>query len=101
MSERGTFVTNYIYCSKCYDVARKILEPLCDRAELGFKIIAKPPIIVGEIGGLYPGEELDVFESEFLPELEKELCHEMRIAVLAETGERIFTIVPKINGLPA
>ena len=100
MSERGSFVTEFIHCNKCLDGIRKVL--IGDRKYL--KSIEIPhwgrgneklPIIAGKIGGLYGGEELHSFEFEFIPKIKKLICHEIRIAVLAETGERIFRITPQ------
>ena len=102
MSERGSFVTEYIYCSKCFEAAKGVL--LGDHKYL--KSVTIPiwsasedkhdlPIIAGKVGGLYSSEELDTFEQEFVPQLAEVICHKMRIAVLADTGERIFTVWPK------
>lgn len=99
MSERGTFITEFVYCKKCLDGIRKIL--IGDGKYLKSVEIPhwndsnKPlPIIAGKIGGLYPGEELHTFEIEFIPQIKSLICHDIRIAVLAEQGERIFKITP-------
>ena len=102
MSERGSFVTEYIYCNECFEAAKSILlsrkKYLCsvvvphwnpDHEGPGM------PIIAGKVAGLFRGEELQIFEYEFNEKLAKVLCHPMRIAVLAEGGERIFTVTPK------
>ena len=100
MSERGSFVTEYIYCDKCFQAVKKILKgngkflctvvipawKHCDAKEL--------PIIAGKIGGLYQGEELVEFEFTLIPLIEDVICHPVRIAVLAECGEEIFTVNP-------
>jgi hypothetical protein len=57
---------------------------------------AELPIIAGKSGGLYPCEEIDIFE-QIAEDLEKAICHPMRIAVLAEQGERIFNIMPSVK----
>ncbi len=99
MSERGSFVTEYVYCLKCFEAAKGILlkrkkylcsfvVPSWDINETGL------PIIAGKVGGLYAGEELDKFEQEYIKELALVLCHSLRIAVLAESGEKIFTVKP-------
>ena len=100
MSERGSFVTEYIYCGACFEATKSVL--LSDSKYL--KGITIPhwsgseggeiQIIAGKIGGLYAGEELNTFEFLLIPQLADQLCHPMRIAVLAEAGERIFTILP-------
>lgn len=99
MSERGSFVTEYIYCQKCLEVAKEVLlrrhKDLCSTVlpswtEDGVQL----PIIAGKIGGSYRGEELYDFAGEFTYQLEEKLCHQLRVAVLAEEGSRIFTIEP-------
>lgn len=102
MSERGSFVTQYMHCPKCLAAAKSVL--LQDNK--GLKGIEIPvaggfgglyPIIAGKVGGLFAGEELQVFEIELIPLLEPVLCHPLRIAVLAEAGEAIYTVQPKIR----
>lgn len=99
MSERGSFVTEYIYCEKCFEAAKGVLiaqgKYLCSTVVPGWnKQEPELPIIAGKLGGLYAGEELVDFEFEYAPRLEDVLCHSMRVAVLAEKGERIFTVMP-------
>lgn len=101
MSERGSFVTQYIYCDECLEAAKKIL--LHSHKYLNSTLIPHwsksegeyMPIIAGKIGGLYAGEELDDFENKIAPDLSVTICHPMRVAVIAEQGEKIFTINPK------
>ncbi len=102
MSERGSFVTQYINCDKCFCAAKGILlhqeKYLCSVAIPHWNAANEGPelpIIAGKVGGLYRGEELDTFEDDLVLQLESVLCHPMRIAVLAECGERIFTASPK------
>lgn len=98
MSERGSFVTEYIYCPECFKVAREILigkrKYLCSQVVKGWGDIDELPIISGKIGGLSSGEELVTFEYEINVKLSNLICHSLRIAVLAECGERIFTVHP-------
>lgn len=101
MSERGSFVTEYIYCEKCADVAKQMLTVKCkwlcgDSIKTWEGDQSKDlPVVAGKIGALRAGEELDVFENTIVPELALNLCHPLRVAVLAEQGERIFTVQPK------
>lgn len=99
MSERGSFVTEYVYCGKCFEACRSVLlgreKYLCSTTIPSWSPHeGRLPIIAGKIGGLYGGEELHSFEFHLIPELEKFLCHTVRIAVLADEGERIFTARP-------
>ena len=99
MSERGSFVTEYIHCSKCLSSAKAVLlgndKYLCSTTIPTWDGTgAELPIIAGKIGGLYAGEELDTFDIYLADELSKVLCHPLRVAVLAEQGGRIFTVNP-------
>lgn len=99
MSERGSFVTEYIYCDQCLSAAKGVL--LQNEKYLRGVVIpmwgdsaGELPIIAGKVGGFYSGEELVVFECEIIPALSEVICHPVRIAVLAESGDRIFTATP-------
>ena len=99
MSERGSFVTEYIYCNACFTAAKNVLlenrKYMCSVVIPNWEDKVKElPIIAGKIGGLYSGEELVSFAVRLIPELEKVICHEMRVAVLADHGEQIFTAKP-------
>jgi hypothetical protein len=93
MSERGSFVTEYIYCDKCFHEVKKVLfsrdKFLCSTVIPSW-CKQRLPIVAGKIGGLYAGEELVDMEMKFIPAIEENICHDVRIAVLAESGERIF-----------
>ena len=98
MSERGSFVTEYIYCDKCFEAAKKVLlfdeKYLCSRVIDGWG--DEPPlrIIAGKVGGSHAEEEFLVFEFKLNHELSDIICHPLRIAVLGESGEQIFTVKP-------
>ena len=102
MSERGSFVTSYIYCDRCLEVVKQTL--LAKRGGLCSTQIPTwqqggdaLPIIAGKVGASYPGGEL--FEMEaIVGELSGKVCHDIRIAVLADEGEEIFTIKPNNGG---
>lgn len=96
MSERGSFVTEFIYCEKCFAAAKTVL--IDQQKYLCSQVILAPggkehPIIAGKVGGLYGCEELHDFEG-YSVELGALICHPLRIAVLAEAGQQIFTIEP-------
>ena len=108
MSQRGSFVTEYIYCSKCLEAAKKVL--LSDEKYLNSQQILSwegdgsyLPIIAGKLGGSYSGQELIDFEYYYAKDLAKEICCPMRVAVIAETDvnekncrEKIFYIKPNL-----
>lgn len=107
MSERGSFVTEYIYCPQCFEAAKKVLlgkdKYLCSVAiptwekEVPKRNKRLPPhepelpIIAGKIGGLYAGEEVHAME-EYLRELAPLLCdgHDVTVAVLPDSGDGAF-----------
>lgn len=101
MSERGSFVTEYIYCERCLDAIKPILlrdskglrgtmMPSWTEAETPFL-----PIIAGKIGESYPGGEMHAFEYGLLPRIASVICHPVRIAVLADNGDSaVFTAEP-------
>lgn len=101
MSERGSFVTEYVYCDECFE---KIKPILLDRVKYLCSVVIPSwsehepeglPIIAGKIGGGYLGEELVEFEYKIAPEIAKVICHPLRVAVISDSrGEQIFTIEP-------
>jgi len=96
MSERGSFVTEYIYCKECFEAAEKVLlgkekylHSCVIPAGNGFM-----PIIAGKIGGLGPGDEFINFDRYLLLPLSEHICHEMRITILADSGQATLLILP-------
>jgi len=101
MSERGSFVTQYIYCNECFVRMRAVLEQrgkqLCGIAIPSWEEEqSRPlPILAGKVGGSYPGQELttfvfDLFDKSNAP------CHPVRIAVLSddEDSQSIIEVRP-------
>jgi len=90
MSERGSFVTEYIYCQQCFDACREVL---CEN-EKYLKGVVIPswtgegnlPIIAGKIGGTSMGEEFIIMKYELIPEIQEKMCADcnIRIAVLSD-----------------
>lgn len=95
MSERGSFVTDFIYCEKCLDALKKIFfeEKYLNRY-ISPNLINNR-IIAGKIKGSYPKNELNLTENTLIPYLEEFICCKLRIAVLADTGQRIFYLKPR------
>ena len=101
MSERGSFTTEYIYCTKCLEALKPILMK-DDKYLHGVQIPSYSsnfggylPIIAGKVGGLGMGEEAWVFQFELVDQICEAICHRVRIAVLCESGEnKVFTFVP-------
>lgn len=99
MSDRGSFVTEYIYCDKCFSAAKGVL--LKNEKHLRGMVVlmwgdsaGELPIIAGKIGGGYAGGDLHMFETDIVPALAAVLCHTLRIVVLADSGERTFAVSP-------
>jgi len=89
MSQRGSFVTEYIYCSKCFEAAKGVLllrdKSLCSVVVPGWSPgELELPIIAGKLG--YTWSEAHAIEHEIGPELAAVICHPVRIAVLQEFG---------------
>lgn len=90
MSERGSFVTEYIYCDKCFNACKEVL---CGNDKyLLTRQIAELPIIAGKIGGMYANEEIVDMEHEYIPQIQEKMCPDckIRIAVMAEQGTSVF-----------
>ena len=100
MSERGAFVTEYIYCVACFEAIKPVLlsreKYLCSTVVPGWDPVGGDlPIIAGKLGGLHAGEELEVFE-ELSRDLAARVCHPLRVAVLADNGaSRVFHVEPE------
>jgi hypothetical protein len=99
MSERGTFVTQYIYCPNCLEAVRNCFRK--HEAGKWFHAIQinmdlyPYPIFAGRISESWPGGEVFEFETEILPALEACICHPVRVVVMPENGDaRTFTANP-------
>lgn len=100
MSERGSFVTEYVYCPDCFNGLKKILlskhKFLCSRVVRGWESKnSNLPIIAGKIGGLFSGEEIITFDVYMRKSIESSICHSIRIAVIAEDGFELLEFKPK------
>jgi hypothetical protein len=98
MSERGTWMTDFIYCGdtvtalreyfqaeRCPDNKYFTVQELFEHQHCG--------AFCGRIGGMYPGEELHSMEG-LIPEIEQIIKTPIRICVFAEDGSQIFEIDP-------
>jgi hypothetical protein len=93
MSERGSFVTEYIYCDKCLEKMKLAL--LGDEKYLYSEQIRGLPIIGGKIGGSYSGEEAIWLEFEAFENPDTWPCHPVRIAVHSDCGGSYIFVVDK------
>ena len=89
MSQRGSFVTEYIYCDACAQALGSLLTSenhkfLCAPRLRSWQEGETLPSIAGKVGGLYDGEEVHVFELALNPQIEAVICHPLTIVVLPE-----------------
>lgn len=94
MSERGTWVTEHIYCAECVVRFQQWLDDThCgnDGSKYWSYVKNGEWSFAGKISGLYSGEEIHDWDG-FEEDLKKLLCHPMRIAVLAGEDEKIYNI---------
>lgn len=107
MSERSSFVTEYIYCKDCLEKLRAVLL----RQEKFLTAIQIPagrgflPIIAGKIGSWGPGMEFEILMDSF--NKESAPCHHVRICILHDDGDSTVHIispygwVDDLGGIPA
>ncbi len=86
--ERYTFRKKWFYKTKIYLF-------ICWIGRILPKKRDELPIISGKLGASWSRQELHDFECFIVPEIEKVICHQLRVAVLAEEGEEIYFINPK------
>lgn len=100
MSQRGSYCTEYFYCHKCLEAVRKVLKSSNGIESItqlpndqgGSSNLLPPdqqhlyPILAGKVSGMYHSEELAVFDINIRKDIEKAICHKVRIAVMAEDG---------------
>ena len=95
MSERSSFVTEYIYCPKCLKALEKELigndKYLCSLLLPSWEGKEKTlPIIAGKVGGLGPGDDY-ILLTQLLDNAH--ICHPVTIAFLGDDGTREFIVV--------
>lgn len=88
MSERGSFVTEYVNCPKCFTALKRVLLD----TDKFLNSVTIPcwtgegdhPIIAGKVGHSWGGGEIDAI-NDLLDGVE--LCHPVRVAVLCDNGQ--------------
>jgi hypothetical protein len=91
LSERGSYVTEYVYCPECFEGLKAILFVPAEKYLTATLVTSwhpdkTLPIIAGKVGGLAAGEERFTFDVVLRPHIESALCHPLRIAVLPDSG---------------
>ena len=89
MSERGSIVTEYIYCDTCKIAVWDWIYSQSDY-EYATAILGGS-IIVAKTHGGYPREMINSFDPT---ELAKNICHTIRLAILDEKGQAIVFVRP-------
>lgn len=100
MSERGSFVTEYCECEKCFEILKHFMlkqeKFLCSTLIRSWFSDENLPIIAGKIGHNYAGGEIIGFMEDYGDDIEESICHKVRIFVIAESGEnKCFCLEPK------
>lgn len=95
MSERGSFVTEYIGCPECYKVMKVALVDGSEWKWLEALEIPGQPIIAGKVG-----ETRQLMEPYTLPEKLDPvcalLCHHVQSVVICDGGELVtITVGPE------
>ena len=85
MSERGSFVTEYIYCDRCFGLLKEALLPWREKRLHAF-ILPDFPIIAGKVGGSYPYAQIEIIEETLKP-VEAKLCCRLRLAIVREAAD--------------
>lgn len=92
MSERGSFVTEYIYCKECLKVIEDAFLPIKEKHFYAYRLDSCP-IIAGRLGALGSGGEFEVIQN--VQELVRDkLCHSVRMSILCDDliNDRCFDL---------
>lgn len=93
MPQRGTFVTDYIYCGRCRDAVAEVLQVDSDSGWFYGRALDPDHIIAGLIKGDSPGDEVAMMKSRHAPVLAAAICHPLRLAVLGENGDSAIILI--------
>jgi hypothetical protein len=81
MSERGSIVTEFIYCSKCLEKVKTTLESSEDFQEV---TLISNSIIAAKIHPQWPGGEFTILDILF--DADNAPCHDVRFAIHSDNG---------------
>lgn len=92
MSERGSFVTQYMYCRKCREKLEKVL--CTGHKYLNGKAICDNTMIAGKLGGCGPYDDTVMFQYQLFNKGNAP-CHPVKIALIPDSvNPRILVIKP-------
>ena len=90
MSERGSFVTQYMYCDKCWGRLEKVL--CTGHKYLDGKSINDNTIIAGRLGSCGPGSDIVMFKYELFNK-ENAPCHPIKVALIPDSMNAEIVVV--------
>lgn len=93
MSERGVFCTEFIYCQDCLAAVRSIA------GEYSGDVNRDGRVVFGRLSPPDSNGEVRVVELEMGPAISRLLCHDVRIAVLADGGSSAVFLVKAKGGV--
>lgn len=102
MSERWSFVSEYIYCNDCAKAVHKVMQEmygvgpdeLTDNYRCWDKLGEHGSIVVGFGGGLCVQDSKD-WMNELIAKVTKKACHRIRFAALYDNeGQELFNAAP-------
>lgn len=89
MSESCAFTTEFLYCAECLEACNSVLRDSASHLCIGEGLEGPGrPIVAGMIHSGYARQQLEMFEHELIPEIQKRMCagHTIAIAVLGDSG---------------
>ena len=97
MSERGSYMTQFIYNDQDRQTILDYLKEFTEQAKphISLTVMTDGRMIAGTIraGGGYPGEEGIAMEYEILPGLKGKLNSPVKFAVITDSGEHCTFVV--------
>src|SRR6186713_2299273 len=95
MSERGSFVSEYIYCKKCFSAVFDVLKNDKSGHIDSPMRVGSFPIVAGKLSGMAHADALYNFNDFVLPKISDAICHDVKIALFPEGHSGvILTIKP-------
>ena len=94
MSERGSFVTQYMYCKECRKRMKKVL--CIGHKYLNGKILCDDTMIAGKLGSCGPYGDVIMFQFQLFNK-ENAPCHPVRVALIPDSEKPIILVV-KLDG---
>jgi len=101
MSERGSFVTEYIYCPKCLEILLKAFKIgkrekyLCAVQIPSWIVGEELPVIAGKVGGTFDDDECDTIQ-QAIKDIKEKTCHPVKVLISCASGNSfIMELIPE------